>query len=152
MRASEGELVETDAGTYRILSSGPTRSAGPHRAPGRDYVLMHGIGMSHRYLARLHEQLARTAVTHSIDLPGFGGTPKPGNAMSIAAYAEVVVAALRRRGLRECVLVGHSMGAQFAIEAARRHPELISHVVVIGPVAEPTRHPYLRHALRLGED
>ena len=41
-------------------------------------VLIHGIGVSHRYLRRLHGLLAETGDTYSIDLPGFGATPRPG--------------------------------------------------------------------------
>ena len=44
----------------------------------RPYVLVHGIGASHRYLTPLHADLARSADVYSIDLPGFGGaTPGP---------------------------------------------------------------------------
>jgi alpha-beta hydrolase superfamily lysophospholipase len=53
------------------------------------YVLIHGIGVSHRYLARLHDLLAATAPTYSLDLPGFGGTPKPGRQLSVEEYGIV---------------------------------------------------------------
>ena len=40
-------------------------------------VLVHGVGMSHRYYARLQKVLARTRDVHAIDLPGFGSFGRP---------------------------------------------------------------------------
>ena len=60
-RVDVGDLV------FRVLSSVAPASREPA------IVLVHGIGVSHRYLSRLHNGLAaarRTVI--SIDLPGFG--------------------------------------------------------------------------------
>ncbi len=118
------------------------------RAAAPAYVLIHGIGVSHRYLDRLHKVLAQTAPTYSLDLPGFGGTPKPGRQLSIADYADFIVGALTQLGVESCVLVGHSMGAQFAVEAACKRPDLVARLVLIGPVADVRR----RNPLRQGWD
>ncbi|KJQ54794.1 alpha/beta fold hydrolase [Microbacterium sp. SA39] len=101
-------------------------------------VLVHGIGMSHRYLSRLHAVLAESTRVVSIDLPGFAGLPKP------PADAEVDVMSLGRAladavatlGESRAVLIGHSMGAQWVVEAALHRPDAVSAVVMIGPVAD----------------
>jgi pimeloyl-ACP methyl ester carboxylesterase len=82
------------------------------------YVLIHGIGVSSRYFRPLAAELARTATVHTIDLPGHGVVPKPKHALSVPQYAEAVWAALAERGVGQPVLVGHSMGAQIAVEMA----------------------------------
>ena len=81
-------------------------------------VLIHGIGASHRYLRRLHRLLAGSMETYSIDLPGFGATPKPAYQLSIADHARYILGAMEQLGVAEIVLVGHSMGTQMALEAA----------------------------------
>ena len=115
-------------------------------------VLIHGIGVSHRYLRRLHGLLAETGDTYSIDLPGFGATPRPGHALSVADHATYILGALEQLGVLEFVLVGHSMGSQFAIEAALQQPGRISHVVLMGPVVDSKRRSVLQQALALGRD
>ena len=100
------------------------------------FVLIHGIGMSHRYLESLHDRLAERARVISIDLPGFGGLPKPSWNPDVAAMARGIADALRQYDLQRVVLVGHSMGAQWAVEAAAQHPDFVHSVVAMGPVAD----------------
>lgn len=128
--------VEACGLTGRILwndSTPPQLQAEPA------YVLIHGIGVSHRYLARLHDLLAATAPTFSLDLPGFGGTPKPGRQLSVEEYGAFIAEALKSRDIGSYILVGHSMGVQFAIEAALYEPERAQRLVLMGPVVD-SRH------------
>jgi pimeloyl-ACP methyl ester carboxylesterase len=115
-------------------------------------VLIHGIGASHRYLRRLHRLLAGSMETYSIDLPGFGATPRPANTLSIAAHARYILGAMEQLGVPEFVLVGHSMGTQFATEAALQEPGRISNLVLMGPVVDPKRGTVAQQALALGRD
>ena len=115
-------------------------------------VLIHGIGASHRYLRRLHRLLAGSMETYSIDLPGFGATPRPGRTLSTAEHARYILGALEQLGVAEIVLVGHSMGTQMAVEAAQQAPERISNVVLMGPVVDPRRGTVAQQALALARD
>lgn len=115
-------------------------------------VILHGIGMSHRYSDRLQAELAETRPTLSFDLPGFAGTPRPGRRFSVADHAEIVASALDRRGLTGCTVIGHSMGVQFALELALRRPDLVGALVLIGPVVDPARPSGLQQARDLGAD
>ncbi|TFB98719.1 alpha/beta hydrolase [Cryobacterium adonitolivorans] len=139
-------LPLTDA-TVNVRST-----AGPGTPEAPVFVLVHGIGMSHRYLDRLHNTLAVTGAVHSVDLPGFGRSPKPERGVSIEQYADYLGELLPMLSERPVVLVGHSMGAQFATETAVRHPALVAHLVLIGGVTDPTRDSVLRQALDLGRD
>ena len=132
---------------YRLHTS--PASAG---ADSSVIVLLHGIGMSHRYLARLHRELEASGTVISFDLPGFGGTPKPRNSVPVEQYAQLVAHALDCAGVTECVVVGHSMGGQFAVELARQRPSLVSHAVLMGPVVDSRRRSVLRQALALAVD
>jgi pimeloyl-ACP methyl ester carboxylesterase len=122
--------------SYRLHSSRRASGGGRRQV----FVLVHGIGMSHRYFARLQAELLPYGDTIVLDLPGFGGTPTPARQLGVADYAAVIAEALEDAQLSSCVVIGHSMGAQFVTELAIQHPELVSAVVLIGPVTD-TSHP-----------
>ena len=140
----------------RLPSTGVTvhvfSTPGPGIAEAPVFVLVHGIGMSHRYLNRLHGELAQAGAVHSVDLPGFGRSPKPDNGVTIEQYADYLGELLPRLNGRPVVLVGHSMGAQFVTETAVRYPALVGHLVLIGGVTDPTRDSALRQGLALARD
>lgn len=142
--------------TPRVVTTGSLTShvhslAGPPEG-GPVYVLLHGIGMSHRYFRRLQIVLSGHGDTHSIDLPGFGATPRPERQLSISDYADVIAATLQKMGAGRVVVVGHSMGSQFATELAVRHPGMVSHVVLLGPVVDSARRTVRQQTLALGLD
>ncbi|WP_019179775.1 alpha/beta fold hydrolase [Microbacterium yannicii] len=119
---------------FRILAS--VREPYPDRRP---VVLVHGIGVSHRYLSRLHDELAQTRSVYSIDLPGFGGLPKPGRDVDVPEMAAALATVIESLGVGPVVLVGHSMGSQWVVELGVHKPELVTDVVAMGPVTD-TRH------------
>jgi pimeloyl-ACP methyl ester carboxylesterase len=59
---------------------------------------------------------------------------------------------MEQLGVPEFVLVGHSMGTQFATEAALQAPGRISNLVLMGPVVDPKRSTVAQQALALGRD
>ncbi|MFE4837052.1 alpha/beta fold hydrolase [Arthrobacter sp. NPDC056691] len=158
MRLAGGAAVTANGLTGRLYSSNAPSTGQPA------YVLLHGIGVSHRYLARLHVELAQRpegqhrqeedagAAVYSFDLPGFGGTPRPGRQVTVGEYASFVAAVLAERGVESCIVVGHSMGAQFAVELALQAPRLVTRTVLMGPVVDSARRSAAWHALALTRD
>ncbi|PNI08889.1 alpha/beta hydrolase [Arthrobacter sp. AFG7.2] len=124
--------------------------AGPRVRPA--YVLLHGIGVSHRYLARLHLELAEKADVYTFDLPGFGKASRPPHQLQIEDFAAFVDAVLTEAGVSRYVVVGHSMGAQFAVELALRQPDRVAGAVLMGPVVDTPRKTVTRQALALTRD
>lgn len=118
------------------LAFGLIDTARPPGAVGPTVVLVHGIGMSHRYLSRLHEELAASTRVVSVDLPGFAGLPKPARDLSVERMGRALAEIIATLGEDRIVLLGHSMGVQWAVEAASHRPELIATVVAIGPVTD----------------
>jgi pimeloyl-ACP methyl ester carboxylesterase len=162
MRLADGVAVTANGLTGRLYTSNAPSGAGQPA-----YVLLHGIGVSHRYLARLHVELAqgaeapqspqaesldRGAAVYSFDLPGFGGTPRPGRQVTVGEYAAFVAAVLAERGVESCIVIGHSMGVQFAVELALQVPGLVTRTVLMGPVVDPARRSAAWHALALTRD
>ena len=116
---------------FRILADEP---AFANRAA--TVVLIHGIGMSHRYLSRLHDHLAADGPVVSIDLPGYAGLPKPGRDVGVEAMAHALSQVIESLEVGAVVLVGQSMGTQWVTDVAVQSPEVVSHLVLIGPVAD----------------
>jgi pimeloyl-ACP methyl ester carboxylesterase len=142
------------AGSSTLTYSTPMRppQAGRPGIPRPTFVLVAGIGMSHRYYRRLGQALAAVGDVHAVDLAGFGATRRPREAMTVAAQATALAAALDAVGASSCVVVGHSMGAQFVTELGVIRPDLVSHLVLIGPVTD-SAHPSVRwQAARLSLD
>lgn len=123
---SDGDL---DIRAYRI----PTIATG-EGAP--TFVLLHGVGLSHLFYGRLGRILARTGHVVAFDLPGFGPTRRPGRQLTVEDHAALVATRLAGLVTGPVVVVGHSTGAQFATELARTRPDIVSHVVLIGPVVD----------------
>lgn len=144
-----GSDVRVDELVGRLNASPLPRGAD---RSGPAMVLLHGIGASHRYLNRLHWHLAESADTYSIDHPGFGGTQKPGRRLSVSDCAGFIQAALDQAGVGPCILIGRSMGTQFAVEAAIQQPDRITQLVLMGPVADHKRRTVARQALDLTID
>ncbi len=138
--------------TLHTVNDLALRSFSTRRANAPIYVLLHGIGMSHRYHARLHAQLATDAEVHSIDLPGFAGLPKPGRNPGIRDVSEALGLVLDLLDVRAAVVVGHSMGAQWAVELGVRRPDLVGGVVAFGPVTDRARRGPLTQAALLARD
>jgi pimeloyl-ACP methyl ester carboxylesterase len=110
------------------------------------------VGTSHRYLAKLHDELALGADVYSIDLPGFGGLPKPGTAPGVTEMAHALGGVLRALSIRKAVLIGHSMGVQWVTELAVLAPEFAGAVVVIGPVADDAHRSLVAQSVALAID
>jgi pimeloyl-ACP methyl ester carboxylesterase len=120
--------------------------------PGTPFLLVHGIGVSSRYFERLVPALAAYGRVIAVDLPGFGGTPRPDHPMTVEDFARCVAETIERAGLPPCVVVGHSMGTQITSRLAVTRPDLVAAVALLGPVMDPRARSAVRATLRLGRD
>jgi pimeloyl-ACP methyl ester carboxylesterase len=137
------ELLEARA----WVMPGTTRSAS-----ARVFVLIHGVGLSHRPYGRLARALARNGTVVCFDLPGFGGLRRPSRRVSVSEYAEVVTRLLTVLGIGRYEVIGHSMGAQIALEVALIDPGRVDAAILIGPVVEPERQGMFLQTVDLGRD
>ncbi|HEX3694154.1 MAG TPA: alpha/beta fold hydrolase [Polyangia bacterium] len=98
-------------------------------------LLIHGAGASSAIWMMTLARLGRATRAVAIDLPGHGpspaaemGSPPP----SIAGYRDAVGALAAGLCLGRSVLIGHSMGALVAIEAALAWPDKVAALVLCG--------------------
>lgn len=118
----------------------------------RTVVLVHGIGMSQQYFGLLRSELAGHVDVVAIDLPGFGASPSPARAVSMAECAALVADVIRDLGAGPVIALGHSMGSQVVAELAVRHPDLVERVVLVAPTVDPRERTLRMQALRLLQD
>ncbi|HET6302970.1 alpha/beta hydrolase [Microbacterium sp.] len=122
------------------------------RSGGPVFVLVHGIGMGRGVFGDLVEELSREGEVVALDLPGFGDSPKPRRPLDMPACGGLVAALLDDLGVRDGVLVGHSMGAQVVAETLVRHPHLRGRAVLVSPTVNPAERSALLQGLRLLQD
>lgn len=109
-----------------------TKLAGHSRNATR-LVLCDGIACDGFIWKYLWQDLARTAPLTHWHYRGHGRSAPPADPdrLDIAAHADDLWAVRRHQGNPPCVLVGHSMGCQVALEGYRRHPENVRGLVLL---------------------
>jgi pimeloyl-ACP methyl ester carboxylesterase len=121
-------------------------------ADGPTYVLLHGVGLSHREFTGLARELSASGRVIAFDLPGYGSSPRPGRQLGVQDHAAIVADRLSELGVGPAVIVGHSMGAQFAVEFARQNPWAVTRVVLVGPVVDAGKRTLRQQAVGLLRD
>jgi pimeloyl-ACP methyl ester carboxylesterase len=96
-------------------------------------VFVHGAANDHGVWALQSRYFAHHGRNSlAVDLPGHGrseGEPLP----SVPAIADWLLALLDTLRVEHAVLVGHSMGALAALDAAGRHAERVAKLALLGP-------------------
>jgi pimeloyl-ACP methyl ester carboxylesterase len=92
-----------------------------------DILALHGWGRRGSDFARCLDGLSALAP----DLPGFGASPAPHQAIGADVYADVI-AGLLDVFERPPVLVGHSFGGRVAVCLAAKHPDKVGSLVLTG--------------------
>lgn len=93
----------------------------------KDLVLWHGWGMSTSCWTNLAEQLESHCQLHIQPLPGYQETPA-----AEPHTPEVIIDTLLADLPSPVTLCGWSLGAMLAMQAARRYPEKIERLILIG--------------------
>jgi len=128
------------------------RVVGPADASRVPVVLVHGLGVSSAYFARLQPLLAVERRVYAVDLPGFGRTrPRPRHTLKGGDLAASLHEWMTALGLTRVHLIGHSLGGPVTVEFAHRYPECVAGLVLISPTIG-TRGPRTPHLWCLLQD
>jgi pimeloyl-ACP methyl ester carboxylesterase len=113
------------------------KSAEKEGAATSPVVLVHGLGMSSRYMLPLAQHLSSEALVYAIDLPGAGHSDRPPNPLSVRETADLLAAWTGASGLGRACFVGNSLGCEILVELAMNHPERVISMILQGPTADP---------------
>jgi pimeloyl-ACP methyl ester carboxylesterase len=120
---------------------------GPRDRPA--VVCVHGLGVSHRYFLPLARRLAPALRVVVPDLPGFGHTPGPPEALDVRGLSLALADWLRATAREGVPLVANSAGCQIVVDLTVHAPELLGPVVLNGPTVDRHARTRLRQLGRL---
>ena len=95
-------------------------------------LLIHGLASSSHIWDLVARGLGRLGVEPvAYDQRGHGRSAKPSSGYGFEHTAADAAAVIRAAGLRRPIVVGHSWGANVALELAVRHPRLVSGAILL---------------------
>jgi cis-3-alkyl-4-acyloxetan-2-one decarboxylase len=98
-------------------------------------VFLHGIGNSGEVWSRLTTSMPANVNIITLDLLGFGKSPRPlwakYNALQQARAVAYTLLSLGQ--IKPVIIVGHSLGALTAVEFAKKYPFLVRSMVLCSP-------------------
>ncbi len=115
-------------------------------------VLVHGLGVSSRYLVPTARRLACEFSVYAPDLPGFGRSERPRRALNVPQLAETLLAWMDAARLERAALLGNSLGCQIIAEAAIQQPARVTQAVLVGPTIDAQARSAVRQLWRLVKD
>ena len=112
-------------------------------------VLLHGLASTCRIWDFVAPILAKDFSVIAVDQRGHGDSGKPESGYDFASVSGDVAALLAGRGIERPVVVGHSWGADVALELAVAKPELLRGIVFVdgGTIDASARYATLDDAL-----
>lgn len=111
-------------------------------------VLVHGLGVSSRYMMPTGDRLAADYPTYLLDLPGFGRSDKPPHVLTIPQLADALVGWMDAIGIERATLIGNSMGCQTIVDFGVRYPSRIDRAVLVGASVDPKARSVLKQVGR----
>jgi pimeloyl-ACP methyl ester carboxylesterase len=104
------------------------------KGAGEPVVFLHG-GILTNWFGPLADELSKTGSYQLVSYhrPGYGSSTLPSQPITMAGQAECCLALMRHLGLGKAHLVGHSIGACIALQAALQEPEAVASLGLLEP-------------------
>ena len=134
--------VRLAAGRVHYAERGERRDGKP------SLLFIHGAGAGSALWSMVLARVARQAHAVAIDLPGHGPSEAGDGPLTIAHYRDAVGGLAATLCLGPSVLVGHSLGALVALEAALAWPDKVRSLVLCAAAPKMTVDPQVFRLLR----
>jgi len=118
-----GRILHLTDGEMQVVEHGPRRAS--------PIVLIHCFSCAIDWWDRMMPLIDRHHRVVAVDLLGHGGSEKPSSGYTIPNQADLIAEALDRLGVRDAVVVGHSLGGSVAVGLAERAPQLVRKVMIV---------------------
>ena len=106
-------------------------------ADAQTIVMVHGLATSNTYMLPTAYELVSSYHIYIPDLPGFGKSTKPAQALDVSQLADALAQWMQAIGLERATLLGNSVGCQVIAQFAIRYPECIERAILVGPSMDP---------------
>jgi pimeloyl-ACP methyl ester carboxylesterase len=122
-----GQFMEIDGQRLHYIDT---------KGPGPAIVMIHGLGGTlWNYTYALVEKLSGQFRIIAVDRPGSGYSVRPDDAPArLSAQADTLAKFMRALGLKQPLLVGHSLGGALSLAIALDHPDCAGALVLIAPL------------------
>ena len=127
---------------HSLVSNDPL----PSHAPV--VVLVHGSGLSGRYMIPTARELTRDYRVYVPDFPGFGDSDKPEKMPDVPSLADWLAAWIVSIGLAQPSLLGNSFGCQVIADLAARYPDRVGRAILQGPTTPPDERSWFWQFIR----
>lgn len=137
--AEQINLVASDGDTLKLVCQQPAKEQLPA------LILLHGAASNHSRWWHFisHSRLAQRQRVLCPDLRGHGGSLWRGPA-TLQHWCNDLNDILDQQGVSRAVLIGHCLGANLALDFARRFPQRCAGIVLIEPMLRPALRGKLR--------
>ena len=127
-----GQFIEVAGARIHYLDKGS----------GPPVVILHGLGgQMGNFTYALLERLTDEFRVILMDRPGSGYSNRPPGATGrLTEQAATVAEFIRKLGLEQPLLVGHSLGGAIALGVALDHPEVVKGLALVAPVTHLPKH------------
>ncbi len=103
---------------------------------GPAVLMLHGYSDSHHSFDLIRPHLPQNMRVIALTMRGHGQSDKPFDVYDVAEFAADVPEVLDALGIESAILVGHSLGAAVALDAAAAYPARVSGIALIGGFAD----------------
>jgi non-heme chloroperoxidase len=103
---------------------------------GPTLILLHGYSDSHRSFDLVRPLLPRAWRVIALTQRGHGLSDKPAAGYDLSDFADDVCQFMAALNIERAIVVGHSMGAAVALQAAAAFPDRVSGLALIGAFAD----------------
>jgi 2-hydroxy-6-oxonona-2,4-dienedioate hydrolase len=116
---------------------------------GPPIVLVHGLGVSGRYLLPTARALAREFRVLVPDLPGFGLSTRPPRPLRLEQLSTFLDRFTEAAGIERGIFLGNSFGCQVITHLAATRPKRVERLVLVGPTVDASARDPVRQGWRL---
>jgi pimeloyl-ACP methyl ester carboxylesterase len=146
--------LETGLGERKIFDYQGLKINYYEMGQGKPVLLLHGFGGCSYTWRFLGPALAQDHRVITLDLKGYGLSDKPRDEKyALSDQADLVAAFIQAQGLRDLVIIGHSMGGGVTLMAyfnvRDKDPDWIKRLVLIDSAGYPQKMPWFIRLSRL---
>lgn len=98
---------------------------------GSPLIVLHGWGANIDSVRPIINIVNTKYKVYSLDLPGFGKSSDPKEAIGSFQYAEIVREFVKAMGIEKATFIGHSFGGKLSIIFGAKYAEMVDKIVLI---------------------